>query len=73
MSGPLILAEVAAEQWGLVTSAQAADRGVSNQAIAYFLRAGALERLAHGVYRLTGAPGDEFDELREPGSASRQS
>jgi predicted transcriptional regulator of viral defense system len=60
----LVLAELAAEQWGLLTSGQAADHGVSNQALAQLQRAGALERLAHGVYRLTGAPGDEFDELR---------
>jgi predicted transcriptional regulator of viral defense system len=60
----LVLAELAAEQWGLLTSAQAAERGVSNQALAQLHRAGALERLAHGVYRLTGAPGGELDELR---------
>jgi predicted transcriptional regulator of viral defense system len=60
----VILADLAAEQWGLLTAAQAVARGVSNQALAHLQRAGAVERLAHGIYRLTGVPGDEFDELR---------
>lgn len=64
MSHQLVLAELAADQWGLLTAAQAAEHGVSNQSLAHLHRAGALERLAHGTYRLTGAPGDELDELR---------
>ncbi|WP_083933291.1 type IV toxin-antitoxin system AbiEi family antitoxin domain-containing protein [Kribbella catacumbae] len=64
MSHQVVLAELAAEQWGLLTAAQAAEHGVSNQSLAHLHHAGALERLAHGVYRLTGAPGDELDELR---------
>jgi predicted transcriptional regulator of viral defense system len=60
----VVLADLAAEQWGLLTAAQAAEHGVSNQSLAHLQRAGAVERLAHGIYRLTGAPGDEFDELR---------
>ncbi|WP_203589917.1 type IV toxin-antitoxin system AbiEi family antitoxin domain-containing protein [Streptomyces sp. SID13031] len=60
----IAVAELAAEQWGLLTAAQAAEHGVSNQVLAHFYRAGALERLAHGIYRLAGAPGDELDELR---------
>jgi hypothetical protein len=64
MNSQLVLAELAAEQWGLLTSAQAAELGVSNQALAHLQRVGGLERLAHGLYRLAGSPGDELDELR---------
>ncbi len=58
------LADIASEQWGLVTTAQAGATGVSPQAMAQLTRAGQLERLAHGVYRLAGTPHDRHDELR---------
>jgi Transcriptional regulator, AbiEi antitoxin/AbiEi antitoxin C-terminal domain len=60
----LELADVAAGQWGLITTAQAGGVGVSPQSVAKLARAGALERLAHGVYRLAGTPSGPFDELR---------
>lgn len=60
----LELAEVAADQWGLITTAQAGAIGSSAQAIARLAGDGRLERLTHGVYRLTGTPGDPADELR---------
>jgi hypothetical protein len=61
----LRLADVAASQWGLVTTAQAGAVGVSPQSVAKLARDhGALERLAHGVYRLAGSPADPFDDLR---------
>lgn len=60
----LDVADLAAEQWGLVTTAQARAVGVSPQAIARFTNNGALERMTHGVYRVTGAPATPLDSLR---------
>ena len=64
MSTVLDLADLAAEQWGLVTTAQARTLGVSAQAVARLTNQGALERMSHGVYRVTGAPPEPFDGLR---------
>lgn len=64
MDGLLELADLAAEQWGLVTAAQARGLGVSNQTAARLTERGTLERLAYGVYRVTGAPAGPLDELR---------
>lgn len=60
----LDLADIAAEQWGLVTTAQAEGAGSSRKAIGRLVASGALERLAHGVYRLVGTPADPLDDLR---------
>lgn len=60
----LDLADLAADQWGLLTTAQARSVGQTPQAVARLATAGVLERLAHGVYRLAGTPADPFDELR---------
>ena len=59
-----MLAEVTAYQWGMVTSAQASMRGVTRLDLSRLASEGLLERLAHGVYKDAGAPGDEFDDLR---------
>ena len=64
MSAVLTLADVAAEQWGLVTTAQARALGVSAQAVARLTNQGSLERMTHGVYRVSGAPPEPVDELR---------
>lgn len=64
MSAVLDLADRAAEQWGLVTTAQARSLGVSPQAVARLTNQGALERMTHGVYRVTGAPPSPLDGLR---------
>jgi predicted transcriptional regulator of viral defense system len=58
------VAELASEQWGLVTTAQAGLLGVSSQTMAALANDGVAERLAHGVYRMTGAPPGEHDDLR---------
>lgn len=58
------LAELSASQWGLLTTAQAAARGVSRVQLARLTDAGGLVRIVHGVYRDAGAPSDEFEELR---------
>lgn len=64
MSIALDLADLAAAQWGLVTTAQARGVGASAQRVARLTSQGALVRLTHGVYRITGAPPDPLDELR---------
>lgn len=48
----------------MFTTAQARSLGVSRLDLARLSDAGLLERLAHGVYRDTGAPSSEHDELR---------
>ena len=60
----LRLAEVAARQWGLLTTRQSGLAGVSAQSVAKLADNGILERLSHGVYRLAGAAPDPRDELR---------
>jgi hypothetical protein len=59
-----MLAEITAQQWGLVTSAQAGARGISRLTLSRLTEAGHLERLAHGVYKDSGAPSDQFEDLR---------
>jgi hypothetical protein len=50
------LAPVAEDQWGLVTRRQAEQAGVSVATLQRLATAGVLDRVAHGVYRLAGAP-----------------
>lgn len=59
-----VLADVTAYQWGMVTSAQASMHGVTRLDLSRLAEAGHLERLAHGVYKDAGAPGNPFDDLR---------
>lgn len=59
-----VLAEVTASQWGLVTSAQARVRGASAMNLSRMTESGELTRLAHGVYKDSGAPGGKNEELR---------
>lgn len=64
MAVPLDLSDLAAEQWGLVTAAQARSLDVTPQALARYARQGILERLVHGVYRIAGSPPSPVDDLR---------
>ena len=59
-----LLAELAASQWGMMTTAQAASIGVERLDLSRLSRAGHIERLVHGIYRDAGAPSDEFEGLR---------
>lgn len=59
-----VLAEVTAYQWGMVTSAQASMRGITRLDLSRLAADGLLERLAHGIYKDAGAPGDQFDDMR---------
>lgn len=58
------LAGLSSAQWGMFTSAQAAQRGVSRLDLSRLAEAGLVERVLHGVYRDAGAAGDEFEGLR---------
>lgn len=64
MSVALDVADLAAEQWGLVTSAQARELGASPQTLARLAKRGALERMSHGIYRVTGTPPSPLDDIR---------
>ena len=59
-----VLADLTAYQWGMFTSAQASMHGITRLDLSRLAEAGHLERLAHGVYKDAGAPGDQFDDLR---------
>lgn len=61
---PLLLADVASEQWGMLTTAQARAAGATTQQVADLATAGHLDRLRHGVYRISGTPGHPDDDLR---------
>jgi predicted transcriptional regulator of viral defense system len=56
--------EVAAEQAGLITSAQAAVCGVDRMTQRRLTDAGMLENVGRGVYRMVGAPPPSHLELR---------
>ena len=59
------IAEVAQEQWGLITRRQALDLGISPATIARLIRDNSiLEQLDRGVYHLTGAPLPDHVQLR---------
>lgn len=58
------LAAKTSDQWGLVTTAQAAALGVSRQQLSDLAEAGALERVEQGVYRATAAPASMHEATR---------
>lgn len=58
------LAEMSASQWGMVTSAQAATRGVTRLDLSRLTDSGDLVRLAHGVYKDAGAPSGAHLDVR---------
>ncbi len=59
-----VIAEITAQQWGMVTSAQAGELGVTRLVLSRFTKAGYLKRQAHGVYMDPGTPASQFDDLR---------
>jgi hypothetical protein len=58
------LATIAEDQWGLITRRQAEAAGVSPATVQRLATGGVLERVAHGVYRLSGAPIPDHLDLR---------
>jgi predicted transcriptional regulator of viral defense system len=57
------LREVALDQHGYVTTAQALEAGVSNASLSMMVKRERLERAAHGVYRVPQVPVTAYDEL----------
>lgn len=55
--------DLAEQRWGLVTTAQAAQVGVSRAQMSYMATSGTLVRVAQGVYRVAGAPEHEFEPI----------
>ena len=57
------LGSIAERRWGLVTTAQAEDAGVSRKQLSRMSSAGAIERVTQGVYRMAGAPPQEHEAI----------
>jgi predicted transcriptional regulator of viral defense system len=58
------LREIALDQHGFVTAAQALGAGVSNAELSTMVARDRLERVAHGVYRVPQVAESEFDEFQ---------
>lgn len=59
-----VVSELAASQWGLVTSAQALAAGVDRMALSRLEKSGLLVRLRRGVFRLRAVPAAKEDDIR---------
>jgi predicted transcriptional regulator of viral defense system len=57
--------DLAADQFGYVSTSQAVARGVSNNALRMMATRGVLERVSWGVYRLPTFPASPFAEYME--------
>lgn len=57
------LGRIAEQRWGLVTTAQADDAGISRMQLSRLAAAGALSRVMQGVYRMAGAPELEHEPI----------
>ena len=57
------LREVALDQHGFVTTAQALGEGVSKATLSKLAARGRIEHVAHGVYRVPQVPADRFDRF----------
>lgn len=56
-----IIYEIASDNFGLITSAEAREAGVSNMELVQYARRGRLERLGQGLYRLAKRIPEEND------------
>jgi len=56
------LYDQAESQGGYFTTREAADAGVSTRLLTHYVGAGDIERIAHGVYRLTRFPAHRFGD-----------
>ncbi|NQX29671.1 type IV toxin-antitoxin system AbiEi family antitoxin domain-containing protein [Microbacteriaceae bacterium VKM Ac-2854] len=57
------LGDVAMQRWGLITTAQAEQVGVSRKVMSRLAATGSVSRVAHGVYRMAGAPELEHEDI----------
>ena len=55
------LREVALDQYGYVTTAQAEEAGVTRHSLAALVKRNRLERIAHGLYRVSQVPETRYD------------
>ena len=53
------------QQSGYFTVDQARRQGVSRQLLNHHLRQGRFERVRRGLYRVTGFPSSQYDDIRE--------
>ena len=60
------LGEIAAERWGMFTTAQADEIGVSRKTLSGLAASGGILRIGQGVYRMAGAPEPELEYLYVP-------
>lgn len=58
------LREVALDQHGFITTAQAIERQVSHAELSMMVARGRIERIAHGVYRVPQMPETEYDQYQ---------
>lgn len=58
------LREVALDQHGFVTTAQALEEGISHAELSTMVARDRLERAAHGVYRVPQVPESEYDQYQ---------
>ncbi|WP_445337496.1 type IV toxin-antitoxin system AbiEi family antitoxin domain-containing protein [Clavibacter sp. CFBP 8614] len=68
--GTRTLEELASEQWGLVTAAQASAAGVARSTLTRRESSGSLERIRNGVYKVSTSAMDGRDDLRAAWLAS---
>jgi predicted transcriptional regulator of viral defense system len=61
----LSLQAEAYQQGGYFTAEQARAHGVSRQLLDHHVRAGRFERVRRGLYRVSGFPGGQHDDIRE--------
>lgn len=59
------LREIALDQHGLVTTAQAEEAGVSRPALSYLAKHGRIDRVDRGIYRISQVPITENDRLQQ--------
>lgn len=59
----VVLGSIAERRWGLFTTAQAEAAGVVRKKLSRMASTGAIERVAHGVYRMAGAPTQEHEAI----------
>lgn len=57
------LGSIAERRWGLFTTAQATSAGVARKQLVRLTASGVIERVAHGVYRMTGAPPQPHESI----------
>lgn len=63
-SAVAVVGDIAADQWGLLTTAQARHHGVSGTELNRMANQGVIHRIAHGVYATPAAESDDLVDLR---------